>query len=193
MNDVRNRSSCMIKDVIIPLEGAGRASHMNGPKGLVQTDGRCQCWNTAIVPALYAPTSKPPSASSSTLPPTSVIPTRDGRICAPWSTLPTGAAGESVTDILDIEPSARGRVYRAIATRLSRPSTKQHLAAMRMLFDWLVVGQVIATNPAAPVRVPTTGAQGQNAGPVTGGSSCFARLDFGRHLMGSRDRALIAP
>jgi site-specific recombinase XerC len=28
-------------------------------------------------------------------------------------------------------------------------SVKQNLAAIRMLFDWLVVRQVIATNPAS--------------------------------------------
>ena len=28
------------------------------------------------------------------------------------------------------------------------PSVKQHLATIRMLFDWLIVGQVVATNPA---------------------------------------------
>ena len=31
---------------------------------------------------------------------------------------------------------------------MSKPTVKQHLAAIRMLFDWLVTGQVIATNPA---------------------------------------------
>ena len=36
----------------------------------------------------------------------------------------------------------------------SRPTAKQHLAAIRMLFDWLVVGQVIAINPAHAVRGP---------------------------------------
>ena len=36
----------------------------------------------------------------------------------------------------------------------SRPSVKQHLAAIRMLMDWLVVGQVIPWNPAAAVRGP---------------------------------------
>jgi site-specific recombinase XerD len=36
----------------------------------------------------------------------------------------------------------------------SRPTVKQHLAAIRMLFDWLVVGQVIAINPAHAVRAP---------------------------------------
>ena len=33
-----------------------------------------------------------------------------------------------------------------------KPTIKQHLAAIRMLFDWLVVGQVIAINPAHAVR-----------------------------------------
>jgi site-specific recombinase XerC len=37
---------------------------------------------------------------------------------------------------------------------LSKPTVKQHLAAIRMLFDWLVVGQVLAVNPAAAVRGP---------------------------------------
>ena len=36
----------------------------------------------------------------------------------------------------------------------SRPTVKQHLAAIRMLFDWLVVGQVLAINPAHAVRGP---------------------------------------
>jgi hypothetical protein len=41
-----------------------------------------------------------------------------------------------------------GRRYRA-------PTVKQHLAAIRMLFDWLIVGQIFAgPNPAAAVRGP---------------------------------------
>ncbi len=36
----------------------------------------------------------------------------------------------------------------------SDATKKQHLAALRSLFDWLVLGQVIETNPAAPVRGP---------------------------------------
>ena len=35
------------------------------------------------------------------------------------------------------------------------PTIKQHLAAIRQLFDWLVVGQVVSWNPAAMVRGPT--------------------------------------
>ena len=34
------------------------------------------------------------------------------------------------------------------------PTIKQHLAAIRRLFDFLVVGQVVPTNPAAAVRGP---------------------------------------
>jgi site-specific recombinase XerD len=37
---------------------------------------------------------------------------------------------------------------------LSKPTIKQHLAALRMLFDWLVVGHVIESNPAHAVRGP---------------------------------------
>jgi integrase/recombinase XerD len=36
----------------------------------------------------------------------------------------------------------------------SPPTVKQHLAALRMLFDWLVTGQVMETNPAHAVRGP---------------------------------------
>jgi site-specific recombinase XerD len=36
----------------------------------------------------------------------------------------------------------------------ARPTVKQHLAGIRMLFDWLVVGQVLAINPAHAVRGP---------------------------------------
>ena len=37
----------------------------------------------------------------------------------------------------------------------SAPDVKQQLAAIRMLFDWLITGQVLPTNPAAAVRGPT--------------------------------------
>jgi site-specific recombinase XerD len=37
---------------------------------------------------------------------------------------------------------------------LSKPTVKQHLAALRMLFDWMVTGQVVPYNPATSVRGP---------------------------------------
>jgi site-specific recombinase XerD len=36
----------------------------------------------------------------------------------------------------------------------ARPAVKQHLLAIRMLFDWFIVGQVRAINPAHAVRGP---------------------------------------
>ena len=36
----------------------------------------------------------------------------------------------------------------------SAPTVKQHVAAIRMLGDWLVVSQVLPVNPAAAVRGP---------------------------------------
>jgi site-specific recombinase XerD len=38
---------------------------------------------------------------------------------------------------------------------VSAPTVKQHLAAIRHLFDWLVTGQVVPVNPAASVRGPS--------------------------------------
>jgi integrase/recombinase XerD len=36
------------------------------------------------------------------------------------------------------------------------PTVKQHLAALRMLFEWLVIGQILPVNPASSVRAPST-------------------------------------
>ncbi|MGA8659996.1 MAG: hypothetical protein WB586_28085 [Chthoniobacterales bacterium] len=37
----------------------------------------------------------------------------------------------------------------------SRQTIKRHLTAIKMLFDYLVVSQVVPTNPTAPVKGPT--------------------------------------
>src|ERR1700757_2240705 len=37
----------------------------------------------------------------------------------------------------------------------SPQTIKQHLAAIKMLFDYLVISQIVPVNPAAPVKVPT--------------------------------------
>lgn len=76
---------------------------------------------------------------------------------------------------------------------LSKPTVKQHLAAIRMLYDWLVIGQVIAINPAAAVRGPKHS--------VRKGKTPVLEEDDARMLLesidtstviGLRDRALIA-
>jgi hypothetical protein len=42
----------------------------------------------------------------------------------------------------------------SFAKTLGGPVVKQHLAAIGMLFDWLIGGGIIAFNPAASVRGP---------------------------------------
>lgn len=76
--------------------------------------------------------------------------------------------------------------------RQSPPTVKQHLAAVRMLFDWLVVRQVMPTNPAAAVRGPKHAVK-QGKTPVLDGSEARAILDAisTETLAGFRDRALI--
>lgn len=47
-----------------------------------------------------------------------------------------------------------GGLVAELGSTLAKPSVKQHLAAIKMLFDWLVIGQVISMNPASSVRGP---------------------------------------
>src|SRR5215469_9097928 len=54
----------------------------------------------------------------------------------------------------DIEPLHVSLYIETLQTTAAKPTVKQHLAAIRMLFDWLVVGQILATNPAHAVRGP---------------------------------------
>ena len=59
-----------------------------------------------------------------------------------------------IIDLEKIRPVlVAGYVEELQATR-SAPTVKQHLAAIKMLFDWLVVGQVLPMNPASSVRGP---------------------------------------
>ena len=73
------------------------------------------------------------------------------------------------------------------------PSVKQHLAAIRMLFDWLVIGQVVAQNPASAVRGPTYVVK-KGKTPVLLGEEARVLLDSIKTdtLVRLRDRAFIA-
>lgn len=75
---------------------------------------------------------------------------------------------------------------------LSKPSVKQHLAALRMLFDWLVVGHVLDVNPAHAVRGPKY-SQKKGKTPVLDreeARALLAAIDTGS-VTGLRDRAFI--
>ena len=75
----------------------------------------------------------------------------------------------------------------------SAPTVKQHLAAIRMLGDWLVVSQVLPVNPAASVRGPKHVVT-KGATPVLTPAKARAlldRIDTGTRV-GLRDRALLS-
>jgi site-specific recombinase XerD len=75
----------------------------------------------------------------------------------------------------------------------SAPTAKQRLAALRHLFDWLVVGQVVPTNPAASVRGPAYSAR-KGKTPILEAAEVRALLNSIDVTTpgGLRDRALIA-
>jgi site-specific recombinase XerD len=75
----------------------------------------------------------------------------------------------------------------------SAPTVKLHLAAIRMLFDYLVVGQVLPVNPAASVRGPKHVVK-KGKTPVLTAAETRELLDAidETTMAGLRDRALIA-
>jgi integrase len=72
------------------------------------------------------------------------------------------------------------------------PTKTAYLAALRMLFDWMVVGQVIPVNPAHAVRGPRH-TQRRDKTPVLQADEARTLLDAIEtdSLPGLRDRALI--
>jgi site-specific recombinase XerD len=76
--------------------------------------------------------------------------------------------------------------------QFSPPTVKQHLAAIRMLFDWLVTGHVMDVNPAHAVRGPKYVVK-KGKTPVLDAGEARTLLDAipDDTLVGLRDRALI--
>lgn len=99
-------------------------------------------------------------------------------------------------DLADIQPVV---VAAYIETHPgSVPTVKQHLAAVKRLFDWLVTGQVVPTNPAHAVRGPThivsrgkTLVLDAAQARLLLDSIPIVRPDGSPDLVGLRDRALV--
>lgn len=95
-------------------------------------------------------------------------------------------------DLLSIEPIVVAAYVEYLGGIYASPTVKQHLAAIRMCFDWLVVGQILPMNPASAVRGPSH--------VVKRGKTPVLSADEARQLLdsidcstavGLRDRALI--
>ena len=91
-----------------------------------------------------------------------------------------------------IEPVHVAAYVEQLQGRLAAPSVKLNLAALRMLFDWLVVGQVMPMNPASSVRGPRHSVK-KGKTPVLAAEEARTLLDAidVSTLPGLRDRALI--
>ena len=97
-----------------------------------------------------------------------------------------------LAQLADVQPFHVAAFVKELQGELAPSTVKQHLAALRMLFDWLVTGHVIDTNPAHAVRGPKyVVTRGKT--PVLTTEEARALLDSidPDTLTGRRDRALI--
>lgn len=92
-----------------------------------------------------------------------------------------------------IRPFDVATYIEALQCEHSAPGVKQQLAAIRMLFDWLITGQVLPLNPAAAVRGPKHVVKTGKT-PVLDGAEWRRLLDAipTATVRDLRDRALIA-
>ena len=100
---------------------------------------------------------------------------------------------QAIRELRDIQPVHVAAYIEELGEAVSKPTVKQHLACIRMLFDWLVTGQVVPVNPAHSVRGPrhsvskgsTTVISSEEASALLNGMDVSS-------VVGLRDRALIA-
>jgi site-specific recombinase XerD len=100
--------------------------------------------------------------------------------------------GRHLDELERIQPvHVAGYIEQLMKTH-SKPTVKQHLAAIRMLFDWLILGQVVVINPAAAVRGPKHSMK-RGKTPVLSSEEARQLLDGIKDssVVGLRDRALI--
>jgi site-specific recombinase XerD len=61
---------------------------------------------------------------------------------------------QGLASLADVRPVHVAAYVEHLGREFSPPSVKQHLACIRILFDWLVTGQVVPSNPAHSVLGP---------------------------------------
>jgi integrase/recombinase XerD len=95
-------------------------------------------------------------------------------------------------ELADIEAISVATYIEQLGSKASKPTVKQHLAAIRQLFDYLTTGGVLDVNPAASVRGPRYVVK-RGKTPVLSSEEARKLLDSieSNTLIGLRDRALI--
>ena len=98
-----------------------------------------------------------------------------------------------IAELRQVQPVHVAAYIEQLGRERSAPTVKQHLACLRMLFDWLVTGQVMPSNPAHAVRGPRHSVS-KGATPVISSAEARELLDSmdTATVVGLRDRALIA-
>ena len=101
--------------------------------------------------------------------------------------------GNGIDQLRQVQPMHVAAYVEGLQGRMAAPSVKLYLAGIRMLFDWLVVGQVMPVNPASSVRGPKHSVK-KGKTPVLAADEARALLDVmdTRSPVGLRDRALVA-
>jgi integrase/recombinase XerD len=91
-----------------------------------------------------------------------------------------------------VEPMTVAAYIERLTQERAPQTVKQHLAAIRMLFDWLVTGQVVPFNPAASVRGPRYSIKKGKTSVLSAQETrkLLDNIDTS-HLVGLRDRALM--
>ncbi|MCB8883969.1 tyrosine-type recombinase/integrase [Acidisoma cellulosilytica] len=97
-----------------------------------------------------------------------------------------------IDQLAAVKPIHVAAFIKDLEAQLSPPTVKQHLAAIRTLFDWLVTGHVIDVNPAHAVRGPKYVVK-KGKTPVLQTDEARALLDAidATTLTGLRDRAFV--
>ena len=101
--------------------------------------------------------------------------------------------GQGIGELGRVQPVHVAAYVERLQGERSAPTVKQHLACIRMLFDWLVTGQVMPSNPAHSVRGPRHSVS-KGSTPVLSSEEATALLtgmDVST-IVGLRDRAVIA-
>jgi integrase/recombinase XerD len=98
-----------------------------------------------------------------------------------------------IETLADIEPIHVSAYIETLLRDYEKPTVKQHLAAIRMCFDWLVTGGILASNPAHAVRGPKHSVK-RGKTPVLSSDDARDVLDSIdiSTIVGLRDRAIIS-
>jgi integrase/recombinase XerC len=98
-----------------------------------------------------------------------------------------------VRELASIEPLHVAAYIETRGREIRKPSVKQEFAAIRMLFNWLVVGQIVRANPASAVRGPRYSVR-KGKTPILSpveARQLLESIDIST-LIGLRNRAIIA-